>query len=145
MQSRRLFKSSVLFCACVCVQAPATAQTKTHRKRLLCICGRSGLLTLIEGCEDRVVFIARISTCAIKVSSRGRAYGSTFESLSLRKPTKQKGIEKSIPFVFYTFVQVYLLTKGMKNKNCRLADFCVVGLQGPLRRAVGKGVKRSRL
>ena len=31
-----------------------------------------------------------------------------FESLSLRKNTKQKGIEKSIPFVFYTLAQVHL-------------------------------------
>ena len=65
-----------------------------------------------------------------------------FESLSLRKTTKQKGIEKSIPFVFIPLAQVYLQTKVWKQSG-RLAAFCAVGLQGPLRRAEGKGVKRS--
>ena len=66
-----------------------------------------------------------------------------FESLPLRKTTKQKGIEKSIPFVFIPLAQVYLQTEVWKTKDGRLAAFCAVGLQGPLRRAEGKGVKRS--
>ena len=65
-----------------------------------------------------------------------------FESLPLRKTTKQKGIEKSIPFVFYTLSQACLQTRCEKQRE-RLATFCAVGLQGPLRRAEGKGVKRS--
>ena len=46
-------------------------------------------------------------------------------------------------FCFYTLSQACLQAKVWKTKDGRLAAFCAVGLQGPLRRAEGKGVKRS--
>ena len=50
------------------------------------------------------MFMARLAASADMVSSRGRAKGSTFESLPLRKEqTKQKGVENSTPFVFVAY------------------------------------------
>ena len=67
-----------------------------------------------------------------------------FESLPLRKITKQKGVEKSTPFVLF-LPSASLLAGGGKENKIATCRFCAVSLQGPLRRAVGKGVKRSRL
>ena len=46
-------------------------------------------------------------------------------------------------FCFYTFGASLLADEGVETKDGRRAAFCAVGLQGPLRRAEGKGVKRS--
>ena len=43
---------------------------------------------------------------------------------------------------FYTLSQACLQTRCEKQREW-LAAFCAVGLQGPLRRAEGMGVKRS--
>ena len=46
-------------------------------------------------------------------------------------------------FCFLYLVASKLADRGVKKQRERLAAFCAVGLQGPLRRAEGKGVKRS--
>ena len=46
----------------------------------------------------RVIYCSDFSSCAFLLGIGSTA--TQFESLPLRKTTKQKGIEKSIPFVF---------------------------------------------
>ena len=88
-----------------------------------------------------------------------REWLATFCAVGLQGPLRRaegKGVkrsdhrERSSQFLslrhkihkFYTLSQACLQTRCEKQRE-RLAAFCAVGLQGPLRRAEGKGVKRS--
>ena len=51
-----------------------------------------------------------------------------FESLPLRKITKQKGVEKIDTFCFLCLVASLLVDQGIENKRMQLAAFCAVRL-----------------
>ena len=69
--------------------------------------------------------------------------GRGFES-HLPPITKQEGVEKSTPFVFIVSPQIYLQGDTMKTKRLR-SNFLRSYMEVPLRRAEGRGVKRSAL
>ena len=66
---------------------------------------------------------------------------SSGASLSARPRSKKVSRNRYLLFLYLW--RKFTCRRRCGNKRCRLAAFCAVGLQGPLRRAEGKGVKRS--
>ena len=65
-------------------------------------------------------------------------------SPSLSARPRSKKVSRNRYLLFLYLWRKFTCRRRCGNKRCRLAAFCAVGLQGPLRRAEGMGVKRSR-
>ena len=64
-------------------------------------------------------------------------------SPSLSARPRSKKVSRNRYLLFLYLWRKFTCRRRCGNKRCRLAAFCAVGLQGPLRRAEGMGVKRS--
>ena len=62
---------------------------------------------------------------------------------SLSARLRSKKVSRNRCLLFLYLWRKFTCRRRCENKRWRRAAFCAVGLQGPLRRAEGKGVKRS--
>ena len=70
-------------------------------------------------------------------------YDSVSSGASLSARPRSKKVSRNRYLLFLYLWRKFTCRRRCGNKRCRRAAFCAVGLQGPLRRAEGKGVKRS--
>ena len=74
------------------------------------------------------MIVVYCSTCGLRIFIRYRLYGYAVRIPLLPQDTKQKGIEKSIPFVFYAYGANSFADEGIKNKRYGLPLFAQCGL-----------------
>ncbi len=70
-------------------------------------------------------------------------YDSVSSGASLSARPRSKKVSRNRYLLFLYLWRKFTCRQRCGNKRCRRAAFCAVGLQGPLRRAEGMGVKRS--
>ena len=85
--------------------------------------------------------VAEWSIAAVLKTVELRGSGGSNPSLSARPRSKKVSRNRYLLFLYLW--RKFTCRRRCGNKRCRRAAFCAVGLQGPLRRAEGKGVKRS--
>ena len=85
--------------------------------------------------------VAEWSIAAVLKTVELRGSGGSNPSLSAR--LRSKKVSRNRYLLFLYLWRKFTCRRRCGNKRCRRAAFCEVGLQGPLRQAEGKGVKRS--
>ena len=85
--------------------------------------------------------VAEWSIAAVLKTVELRGSGGSNPSLSARPQSKKVSRNRYLLFLYLW--RKFTCRRRCENKRWRRAAFCAVGLQGPLRRAEGKGVKRS--
>ena len=85
--------------------------------------------------------VAEWSIAAVLKTVELRGSGGSNPSLSARPRSKKVSRNRYLLFLYLW--RKFTCRQRCGNKRCRRAAFCAVGLQGPLRRAEGMGVKRS--
>ena len=70
-------------------------------------------------------------------------YDSVSSGASLSARPRSKKVSRNRYLLFFIPCRKLACRQRCEKQRERLAAFCAVGLQGPLRRAEGKGVKRS--
>ena len=85
--------------------------------------------------------MAEWSIAAVLKTVELRGSGGSNPSLSAR--SRSKKVSRNRYLLFLYLWRKFTCRRRCENKRWRRAAFCAVGLQGPLRRAEGEGVKRS--
>ena len=82
-----------------------------------------------------------VERAALEMRCTGNCTGGSNPSLSARPRSKK--VSRNRYLLFFIPCRKLACRQRCEKQRERLAAFCAVGLQGPLRRAEGKGVKRS--
>ena len=85
--------------------------------------------------------VAEWSIAAVLKTVELRGSGGSNPSLSAR--LRRKKVSRNRYLLFFIPWHKFTCRQRHIKQKIQLAAFCAVGLQGPLRRAEGKGVKRS--
>ena len=85
--------------------------------------------------------VAEWSIAAVLKTVELRGSGGSNPSLSARPRSKK--VSRNRYLLFFIPWHKFTCRQRYRKQKTRLAAFCAVSLQGPLRRAEGKGVKRS--
>ena len=138
--------SAVFLLSLRCVQAhrKTTKNLARHACHLLFLCG--GWYSLIYGCGDRVISIARLSACALFwLSPRGRSFLLLPSNPVIpTKPSEARRCRKT-SFCFLCLVASLLADNGVKNKSRLRSNLLAeIGFKCPRGKRGWKGVKRSR-
>ena len=85
--------------------------------------------------------VAEWSIAAVLKTVELRGSGGSNPSLSARSQSKK--VSRNRHLLFFIPWHKFTCRQRYRKQKTRLAAFCAVGLQGPLRRAEGMGVKRG--